>query len=179
MFKNTYHSPLGEITILSDDQYIRGLWFMGQEYYGAGYDLGQVSVGQPQPITTARQWLTDYFAGKNPDPQQVPLAPETTVFRQKIYQVLRKVPYGRTITYKELSDVLQVGSPTKKNKARAVGNAVGHNPILLLIPCHRVLGSDGSLTGYAAGLERKKVLLRLEKGDNHATDGFTMGGDQN
>lgn len=167
MFKNYYQSPLGQITLLSDEKNLLGMWFADQSYYGAGYNLEEVSQNLTQPIEKACQWLDDYFAGKNPKPAQVSLAPQATEFRQKVYQLLRQVPYGQTTTYKELSDHLQKNQPVKKNLARAVGNAVGHNPILLLIPCHRVLGSDGSLTGYAAGLERKKALLALEKGNSN------------
>lgn len=166
MFKDHYQSPLGTITLLSDGQHLLGLWFEGQTYYGAKYDLKQIPTGQPAPIRKARQWLDDYFVGDDPDPKQVPVQPATTSFRQKVYKVLQEVPYGTTTTYKELSDQLQQGVANKKNLARAVGNAVGHNPILLIIPCHRVLGSDGSLTGYAAGLDRKKALLSME-GDRH------------
>lgn len=167
MFKDSYKSPLSTITLLSDNQHLLGLWFEGQTYYGAKYDLSQVPAGQPEPILKARHWLAEYFAGNHPDPKQVPLQPATTSFRQKVYSTLQKVAYGQTMTYKELSDAMQTGATNKKNLARAVGNAVGHNPILLLIPCHRVLGSDGSLTGYAAGLDRKKALLSMEKSDRH------------
>lgn len=167
MFKNYYQSPLGQITLLSDQNNLLGMWFANQDYYRAGYDLEKASLKLSQPIEKARQWLDDYFAGNNPSPAQVPMAPKTTEFRQRVYQVLCQVPYGQTTTYKELSDRLQENKPVKKNLARAVGNALGHNPILLLIPCHRVLGSNGSLTGYAAGLGRKKALLALEKGNNN------------
>ena len=134
MFKNYYQSPLGQITLLSDEKNLLGIWFADQSYYGAGYNLEEVSPNLTQPIEKACQWLDDYFAGKNPNPSQVPLAPQATEFRQKVYQLLRQVPYGQTTTYKELSDHLQENQPVKKNLARAVGNAVGHNPILLLIP---------------------------------------------
>lgn len=165
MLKYQYQSPLGPITLLANDQHLLGLWFAGQKYYGAGYDLDQAKLGQNKAIQLACQWLDDYFAGKNPDPRQVPLAPSTTAFRNQVYQALRQVPYGHTTTYKLLSDAMQKNQRHKKNYARAIGSAVGHNPILLLIPCHRVLGSDGSLTGYAGGLARKQALLNLEKSD--------------
>lgn len=164
MKKATYESPLGPITILSTDTAILGLWFAGQQHYGAQYDLGQVKAGATKPIVLACQWLDSYFAGANPDPATVPLAPKTTPFREKVFQALREVPFDRTTTYKQLANAVQRQNPVKKNLARAVGNAVAHNPILLLIPCHRVLGSNGALTGYAGGVERKQALLSLEQG---------------
>lgn len=166
MLQYQYQSPLGSITLLSDHQHLLGLWFQEQKYYGAGYDMNQIETGQNGPIKLACQWLDEYFAGKNPDPKQVPLAPSITAFRNQVYQLLRQVPYGHTTTYKLLSDAMQKNQAHKKNFARAIGSAVGHNPILLLIPCHRVLGSDGSLTGYAGGLKRKQALLKLESGDH-------------
>lgn len=164
MKKMTYKSPLGPITILSSDTAVMGLWFEGQQHYGAQYDLDQVKVGMTSPTSLALRWLDDYFAGANPDPATVPLAPETTPFRKKVFQALRKVPFGQTTTYKQLAEAVQAHEAVKKNLARAVGNAVAHNPILLLIPCHRVLGSGGELTGYAGGVERKQALLELEQG---------------
>lgn len=164
MKKMTYESPLGSITVLGTDKAVAGLWFEGQQHYGAQYDLGQVDIGVTKPIALALRWLDAYFAGANPDPATVPLAPETTPFREKVFQALQKVPFGRTTTYKQLAEAVQAHEAVKRNLARAVGNAVAHNPILLLIPCHRVLGSGGALTGYAGGVERKQALLELEQG---------------
>lgn len=172
MLKNTHQSPLGQMTMLSDGEHLVGLWFTGQKYYGAKYDLGSVPVGNDKVITATQQWLAAYFNGDHPAAQQIPLAPETTEFRQQVYQALQDVPYGQTTTYQMLSNCLQEGETKQKNLARAVGNAIGHNPILLLIPCHRVIGSDGSLTGYAGGLSRKKALLALEQGDPHPWNDF-------
>lgn len=133
MKKTFYNSPLGQITILADDQAIYGLWFDDQKHFG----------------------------GQNPRLDGIVLNPRTTEFQKKVYHALLKMPYGKTITYKELSDLIQSGYP-RKNLSRAVGNAIGRNQILLIIPCHRVIGSNGSLTGYAGGLARKKELLKLE-----------------
>ena len=161
LYQNFFESKLGTLTLLSDEKNLLGLWFNGQKYFGAGYDLNTVEVSVTRPIGQALKWLTDYFAGQTPDPFAVPIKPNVSTFSQKVLKELQKVPYGEVTSYKELSNRVQKGQ-NKINLARAVGNAVKHNPISLIIPCHRVIGSDGSLTGYAGGLERKKALLKTE-----------------
>lgn len=161
MKKTFYNSPLGKITILTDEQFLYGLWFNNQKHFGGHYNLEEISKGMTTQAEKTINWLDNYFAGQNPTLNGINLNPQTTAFQEKVYQVLKKVPYGRTITYKELSNLIQSGHPVK-NLSRAVGNAVGHNQILLIIPCHRVISSNGSLTGYAGGLIRKKKLLTLE-----------------
>lgn len=163
LHRTTYQSSLGEILLLSDEQYLRGLWFNNQKYYAINYDLNQTDEKNCRPNELALKWLNQYFAGQNPDPLIVPVKPQVTEFRKKVLSELQKVAYGKTTTYKELSDQLQTKKKQKTNLAHAVGGAVGHNPIAIIIPCHRVLGSDGSLTGYAGGIDRKKALLELEK----------------
>lgn len=163
MKKMSYNSPLGKMTALADENHLLGLWFNDQKYFGGSYEINTVKTGMNDILKRTFNWLDEYFAGKNPDPAVIPIKEKTTPFRSQVYQTLSTIPYGETTTYKELSDLLQNGSSTKKNLARAIGNAVGHNQILLLVPCHRVLGSDNSLTGYAGGLERKKALLELER----------------
>lgn len=109
-------------------------------------------------------WLEQYFLGNNPDVLDVPLNPEVTSFRKMVLKTVGNVPYGQTITYKQIANTLQQNdSSIQSNKARAVGNALGHNPIMIIIPCHRVIGSNGSLMGYAGGLDRKRLLLNLEE----------------
>lgn len=161
----SYNSPLGKMTILADEQKLYGLWFNDQKYFGGHYDLKKVDHGITKQSKKVVEWLDQYFAGQNPAIDKLAIDLHTTEFRQKVYRTLQKVPYGQTVTYKELSDMLQNGQPTK-NLSRAVGNAIGHNEIMLIIPCHRVIGSDGTLTGYAGGLKRKKVLLQMEGGFN-------------
>lgn len=161
MYTTRYTSPLGEMTILADDQALYGLWFNDQKYFGAGYDLAAYPQGRSRQGQAAIDWLTQYFAGQNPDPSLLKLKLQTTPFRQKVYQALLTVPYGETVTYKQLSDQLQGAHPSQ-NLARAVGGAIAHNPIMLVIPCHRVVGTNGQLTGYSGGLARKKALLKLE-----------------
>ncbi|MFD2728905.1 methylated-DNA--[protein]-cysteine S-methyltransferase [Enterococcus camelliae] len=162
LYKGSYQSPLGKIELLSDDQAIVGLWFENQKYYGSDYDLADVIVEDNAAIIAAKAWLDDYFLGEKPDLATLHLKPHVTEFRKKVLEVLEGVPYGKTITYKEIADKLNAQFPEKKTSARAVGGAVGHNPISIFIPCHRVVGSDGSLTGYAGGIDRKIELLTLE-----------------
>ncbi|MEO5284044.1 methylated-DNA--[protein]-cysteine S-methyltransferase [Limosilactobacillus allomucosae] len=163
MKKTIYDSPLGKMTILADDRYLYGLWFNDQKYYGGHYNLDKIESGLTSQASKTIDWLNQFFAGQNPSYNKLKLKEQATEFQLRVYNALQKIPYGHTVTYKELSDAIQEGHAVKKNLSRAVGNAIGHNQILLIVPCHRVIGSNGSLTGYAGGLERKKALLRLER----------------
>lgn len=167
LYTMTHQSALGDIVLLCDETYLLGLWFKGQKYFGANYQLEEATVAKSRPINLAMTWLDQYFSEKNSNVDMVPIKPEVTDFRKAVFQALESIPYGATVTYKQISDQLQKGNKYITNKSRAIGNAVGHNPILLLIPCHRVVGSDGALTGYAGGIDRKKALLTLEKQIKH------------
>ncbi len=147
-------SPLGEITLACDGAGLTGLWFEGQAHYACGLSPAW-EEGQHPLLEAAQRWLELYFAGEKPD-FLPPLVPRGSAFQQAVWRELLTVPYGETLTYGALSK--RLGCPS----ARAVGGAVGRNPISLLIPCHRVLGAGGRLTGYAGGLWRKEALLRLE-----------------
>ena len=149
-----YDSPLGEIVLAADGDALIGLWFSGQAHFGAG--LRDAADGDCAVLHEAKAWLDAYFAGKTPE-STPKLAPRGTAFQQKVWAELLRIPRGGTVTYGELAE--RLGS-----HARAVGGAVGRNPISILIPCHRVVGKDGSLTGYAGGTERKKALLQIESG---------------
>ena len=166
MKKNFYNSPLGKMTILADDEALYGLWLNEQKYFGGRYDLNKIAYDSSKMADKTINWLDHYFNGQKPSLSDIVLAPQVTEFQKKVYQNLQNVPYGQTITYKELSDAIQ-NEQSKKNLSRAVGNAVGRNQILILIPCHRVIGSDGALTGYAGGLDRKEALLNLEEALTH------------
>ena len=161
MYKTYYASPIGGILILTDATALLGLWLEGQKYYGAGYDLEQAQEGETAVSRRVFTWLDAYFKGKNPAINEIPLAPQVTEFRSKVLTVLQKIPYGQTATYSDILRELQA-EYGKIGSARAVGGAIGHNPISLLIPCHRIVGSDGKLTGYAGGLDKKAFLLKLE-----------------
>ena len=149
-----YESPLGSLLLAADQTSLTGLWFVGQKYFPSFSD-GDFFENETPVLTEAKHWLSLYFSGKEPDflPS---LHPQGSSFRQAVWNVLLTIPRGQTMTYGEIARRLNVRS------AQAVGGAVGHNPISILIPCHRVVGSDGSLTGYAGGLARKEWLLHLE-----------------
>lgn len=158
--KTNYSSPLGRLILLSDERELLGLWFEDQKYLGAGFDLAAIPEKQTTISEQITTWLDEYFKGNVPSSETLPLNPQVTAYRQRVLQVLRQVPYGQTITYGELAQRLSAqGAATSP---RAIGGAVGHNPLSIVIPCHRVVGSDGSLTGYAGGIERKIALLKLE-----------------
>ena len=155
--KSIYPSPLGEILLAGDEEAITGLWFTDAKYAGLGLPP-DTPEGKTAAIIQAENWLDVYFSGAEPNflPR---LLPAGSPFRQKVFRLLRQIPRGKTVTYGELARALGCSG------AQAVGGAVGHNPISIMIPCHRVVGSDGSLTGYAGGLARKQWLLNLEKAD--------------
>lgn len=162
LIKNEYASPLGKIEIVADENSVKGVWFENQKYYGSKYDLATIAKKENKVIRQVWNWLDDYFSGEKPKIDKALLKPEGTVFQKKVFEILSEIPYGKTITYKEIANMLADKEAGKKFFARAVGGAVGHNPIAILIPCHRVVGSDGSLTGYAGGIEKKIELLTLE-----------------
>lgn len=154
-----FPSPLGELILASDGESLTGLWFSGQKHAPAP-PAGPARDDLPV-FAQARAWLTAYFQGQDPGPTP-PLAPAGTPFQQEVWRLLLAIPYGRTATYQALAGQLARQRGLTSMSAQAVGGAVGRNPISILIPCHRVVGSDGSLTGYAGGLERKRALLELE-----------------
>lgn len=157
-----YHSPLGEITLAADEHYLTGLWFVGQKYYAANHALPCVAEDRLPVFTQIRDWLDAYFSGLAPLPNDLPLQPRGSEFRLAVWRRLCQIPYGECVTYGTVArDVTTVmGKPGMS--AQATGGAVGHNPISLIIPCHRVIGSNNSLTGYAGGIARKMQLLKLE-----------------
>lgn len=154
LFLTHYASPLGPILLAADETGLTGLWFEAQKYFPSFSGVDYQEKETPVLTETAR-WLDVYFSGKDPG-FLPPLHPQGSPFRQTVWNILLTIPRGQTMTYGEIARRLGVRS------AQAVGGAVGHNPISILIPCHRVVGSDGSLTGYAGGVERKARLLQLE-----------------
>ncbi len=154
-------SPVGPLTLASDGDALTGLWMEGQKYYAATLDTDAGARDLPV-FDTARAWLTRYFAGEGADVSALPpLAPRGSAFRQAVWAILLRIPYGSVTTYGDIAKELraQTGNPAS---AQAVGGAVGHNPISIIIPCHRVVGAGGSLTGYAGGVDKKLRLLGLE-----------------
>ena len=155
-----YDSPLGGITMASDGQALTGLWFDGQKYFAD--TLAAEHEERPLNIfdETCR-WLDIYFAGEEPG-FTLPVKLSSTPFREKVWEILKTIPYGKTMTYGQIARILAQQEGKKHMSAQAVGGAVGHNPISLIIPCHRVVGAEGQLTGYAGGIDKKARLLQLE-----------------
>ncbi len=156
-------SPLGQLTLASDGSQIVGLWIEGQKYFPRSLTTTPpVPCNELPVLAQASLWLDRYFSGERPSPSELPLAPAGSAFRQFIWQELCRIPYGETVTYKALAALAASAFHKKSMSAQAVGGAVGHNPISIIIPCHRVVGTNGSLTGYAGGLDKKIRLLKLE-----------------
>lgn len=155
-----YESPIGTLTLASDGKAICGLWLEGQKYHGDTIPEAMARDDRAAGFDAFRTWLDAYFAGANPPVDDVPLAPIGSEFRQAVWKKLLAIPYGETTTYGRIADELR--AERGKASALAVGGAVGHNPISIIIPCHRVVGSDGSLTGYAGGIAKKTWLLSHE-----------------
>ena len=161
----TYHydSPLGGITLAGDGDAIVGLWFDGQKYYADSLNERYEEKNLPVFEETVC-WLNTYFSGKAPDftPK---LNMRTTAFRKAVWDVMLTIPYGQTMTYGQIAEIIAAQSGLQRMSAQAVGGAVGHNSISLIIPCHRVIGTNGSLTGYAGGIDKKIRLLQMEQAD--------------
>ena len=157
---NYYSSPLGNILLSADDGGLTGLWFERQRHF-ATFLTGCEQTANLPVFNEVRYWLDAYFTGRNPDftPQLHMIG---TGFQQSVWRILLTIPYGQTVTYGQIAEKLAAERGVLKMSARAVGSAVGHNHISLIIPCHRVVGSNGNLTGYAGGIERKVALLKIE-----------------
>ncbi len=158
IYTNNYYSPLGKILLAADDKGLIGLWFEGQKYFAAGLDKNSKDKDLIV-FETAKNWLDIYFSGKEPD-FKIPLDFRGTEFQNKVWKLLCSVPYGKTVTYGELAE--QIAGDNGRKYAQAVGNAIGKNPVSIIVPCHRAVGSNGSLTGYAGGIDKKIKLLKLE-----------------
>lgn len=158
-----YNSPLGGLTIASSGTALTGLWIDGQKYFGDTLPEEQEEKELPV-FDEAKRWLDLYFQGKVPD-FTPPLCMKGTPFRKAVWEILLSIPYGETMTYGEIADIVAKQKGISRMSAQAVGGAVGHNPISIIVPCHRVVGTNGSLTGYAGGIDKKIKLLTLEKAD--------------
>lgn len=156
-----YTSPLGDILLASENEKLIGAWFEGQKYY-----LDKISEGliekEDEILSKTKNWLDRYFNGERPLIDELDLAPKGTGFRQEVWKILCEIPYGETTTYKDIASKIAKNRGIEKMSAQAIGGAVGHNPVSIIIPCHRVIGSNGKLTGYAAGIDRKIFLLKHE-----------------
>ena len=156
----TYDSPIGTLLLAADEVGLCGLWLSGEKYFADHLPAEHVQKCTPV-LAKAQQWLDIYFSAKEPD-FMPPLHPVGSEFRQAVWQLLLQIPYGKTVTYGQLARKLAKQRGILRMSAQAVGGAVGHNEISIIIPCHRVVGAGGNLTGYAGGIDRKIRLLKLE-----------------
>ena len=159
LYTSHYASPLGGMTLVSDGTALVGLYFDGQKYAAEGLDATRTQKNLPV-FEEVRRWLDVYFSGRKPD-FTPPIAPAGTAFQQSVWEILRTIPYGETTTYGAIARRIEQNTG-RRMSAQAVGGAVGRNPISILIPCHRVVGTNGSLTGYAGGIDKKERLLQWE-----------------
>lgn len=158
----TYLSPVGRLTLAERDGFLIGLWIEGQKYFGSGLS-GEVCEADWDPVLAdAKHWLDRYFAGEQPKPEELPLRPAGSSFRQNVWELLCQIPYGQLATYGGLAQQMAQKLRRPGFAGQAIGGAVGHNPIAIIIPCHRVIGANGNLTGYAGGLRTKSKLLQME-----------------
>ncbi len=173
IYKTHYNSPLGGMLLAADEKGLTGLWFDGQKYFAHGLaeskenaaDCQETCRGENSPLLAeAKRWLDIYFSGKEPD-FDLPLNMSGTAFQKKVWGILCTIPYGKTMTYGQIAAQLAAEQGTSNMSAQAVGGAVGRNPLSIIVPCHRVVGTNGSLTGYAGGIDRKIKLLTLEGAD--------------
>ncbi len=162
LYKTTKNTPIGNITLCSDGKSIAGLWIENQKYFAQTAKEEMIENADLAVFERAIDWLNRYFAGEMPDISEIPLSPEGSEFRKAVWKVLCAIPYAKVTTYGEIARKISAETG-KKTSARAVGGAVGHNPISIIIPCHRVIGANGNLTGYAGGIGLKVRLLEHEK----------------
>lgn len=162
-FNNYYNSPIGNITMASDGESLCGLWFDGQKYF-ASTVKGETDDKTLPVFEQTKKWLDIYFLGNEPD-----FMPKFSLngseFRKAVWDILLTIPYGSVMTYGEIAKIMAKQRGVAKMSAQAVGGAVGHNPVSIIVPCHRVVGTNGNLTGYAGGIDKKISLLKIEKTD--------------
>lgn len=162
LYCDTYSSPVGKLTLISDKEYLIGLYILGQKYYMNKIKEQPVKNKNVKILNKTKLWLDDYFSGRKPNILDLKIKPNASDFQREVLSILCKIPYGKTTTYKEISEKVKIKMNKKNMSPQAIGGAVSHNPISIIIPCHRVVGSDGNLTGYAGGIDKKIKLLELE-----------------
>lgn len=161
-YSTHYKSPLGDILLASDDKNIIGLWFRNQQYIEKTMPKDITVNGDVPILQKGVAWLDDYYSGKKPQSASLYLAPIGSEFKKCVWRALTEIPYGKLTTYGDIAKIVAKRMGKERMSAQAVGCAVGHNPISIIIPCHRVIGANGSLTGYAGGIDRKIKLLNHE-----------------
>ena len=162
VYTTKYVSPLGDILLAERNNALIGLWFTGQKYFLSSLREELTPCDDRPVFRQTKQWLSRYFAGEKPSAEGLLIAPAGSEFQQAVWRLLRKIPCGETTSYGKLAKTIAAERGLASMSAQAVGGAVGHNPISIIIPCHRVVGTDGSLTGYAGGVDKKIRLLALE-----------------
>ena len=160
IYTSTYQSPIGNLLIASKDNKLGGL---GMEYYLSNFKEEIVEMENLEILERTKKWLDRYFNGEKPKINELEISPIGSEFRKSVWEILKSIPYGEIITYNDIAKELAKQKGIKKMSAQAVVGAVGHNPISIIIPCHRVVGTNGSLTGYAGGIKKKIYLLEHEK----------------
>ena len=161
----SYDSPVGELLLAEKDGALVGLWIKGQKYFLDPWKGELAEPSESMLLKQAASWLSRYFNGEKPPLQELKIAPAGSAFRKEVWRILCGIPYGEVATYGEISKKISANRKFGNTSARAVGGAVGHNPISIIIPCHRVVGAGGSLTGYAVGIDKKMKLLAHERAD--------------
>ena len=162
MYKSIYNSPLGPITLVSDGENLIGLYLEGQVHFEQTIKEEVITRDDLSVFMLINNWLDRYFTGETIGISDLPLCLEGTPFREAVWHILSKIPYGKLVTYGDIAKEMALLTGKDRMSSQAVGGAVGHNPISIIVPCHRVIGADGKLTGYAGGLDLKIKLLELE-----------------
>ena len=163
IYTTHYKSPIGDLLLASKEGKLIGLWIEGQKYYKSNFSEEMKENENDKTLVKAKKWLDRYFNNEKPSIQELELNPMGSGFRKTVWKILCDIPYGKVTTYKEIAEEIAEQKGIDKMSAQAVGGAVGHNPISIIIPCHRVVGTNGDLTGYAGGIDKKKYLLEHEK----------------
>ena len=160
-----YQSPIGELLLAVKNDKLIGLWIKDQKYYLSNVQEELKERSDHALLNQTKEWLDRYFNGEKPAIKELALEPIGSEFRKRVWEILCEIPYGEVMTYHDIAKRIAKEKGIKRMSAQAVGGAVGHNPVSIIIPCHRVVGSNGSLIGYAGGIQRKKYLLEHEKAD--------------
>ena len=162
LFSTIYESPVGKITLVGDENNLIGAWIEGQKYFLSNIKQEVREEENTDILIKTKKWLDRYFNNEKPEISELSIAPQGNEFRKNVWDMLCQIPFGQTTTYGEIAKKVAIKMNKKSMSAQAIGNAVGHNPISIIIPCHRVLGKNGSLTGYAGGIDKKAKLLEIE-----------------
>ncbi len=165
IYKTNYDSPVGQLLLTSDGESLTGLWIKNQKYYLYKIDDELIDNDNLEIFNQVKSWLDKYFNGEKISINRLKLKPQGTKFQKEVWKILCDIPYGKITTYKDITNKITKNLRKDKMSAQAVGGAVGHNPISIIIPCHRVVGTNGNLTGYAGGIDKKIILLQIEGHD--------------